>query len=42
MVVFGLQVLGQIMMIVALSGAFNDESQYSVNGGFDINREKYL
>lgn len=33
MIVFGIQVLGQISMILALSGAFNDIVNYSVNGG---------
>lgn len=41
MIVFGLQVLGQIMMILSLSGTFNDDIGYSVNGGFDNNINAY-
>lgn len=42
MIVFGIQVLGQIMMIVALSGPFNDDIGYSVNGGFEVNKNGYI
>lgn len=41
MIVFGIQLLGQIMMIVALSGIFNDDIGYSVSGGFDNNMIAY-
>lgn len=41
MIVFGLQVLGQIMMILSLSGAFNNDVGYAQNGGFDNNITAY-
>jgi magnesium-transporting ATPase (P-type) len=41
MIVFALQVLGQISMILSLSGEFNSTIGYSFNGGFDVNKQKY-
>ena len=34
---FGIQVLGQISMILALSGSFSDSVNYANTGGMDIN-----
>jgi hypothetical protein len=42
LITFGIQVLGQISMIIAMHGRFNDNIGYSLNGGFDVNKEKYL
>jgi hypothetical protein len=42
MIVFGLQVLGQISMILSLNGKFNDTINYSITGGFEVNKQRYL
>jgi len=39
---FALNVIGQICMVLALSGAFSSVVSYSVNGGFDVNLAAYL
>ena len=39
---FGVNVLGQIMMIVAISGEYSTNVDYATNGGFDNNKALYL
>jgi len=39
---FGINVLGQISMIVAISTTYATNVDYSVNGGFDNNKALYL
>ena len=34
---FGIQIIGQICMVVALHGAFNNDIDYSRNGGSAVN-----
>lgn len=41
MIVFGLQVLGQISMILALGGMFNEDLNYKDTGGFNVNKVRY-
>lgn len=42
LIAFGLQVLGQIMMIVAISGTFSEQMNYFSIGGTEVNTVKYL
>lgn len=42
MIVFGIQVLGQISMILTLSGAFNETLNYANIGGMEFNKQKYI
>jgi len=42
MIVFGIQILGQVSMILAMMGSFSEEIDYFNIGGFTINKEKYL
>lgn len=42
MIVFGLQVLGQVTMILAMMGSFSSEIDYFNIGGFSVNKAKYL
>ena len=39
---FAIQLIGQIMMIIAISGEFNNDIQYSANGGEDNNKLRYI
>ena len=39
---FGIQLIGQICMVLAIAGAFNDDIDYSRNGGSSVNEAKYL
>ena len=38
---FGIQLIGQICMVLAISGAFNDDIDFSRNGGSSVNEAKY-
>ena len=38
---FGIQLIGQICMILALGGAFNEDIDYNSNGGSSVNEAKY-
>ena len=40
MIIFGIQLLGQVSMILAIMGPFNAEIDYDNNGGFAINKDK--
>lgn len=42
LITFGIQVLGQISMILAMSGRFNDNIDYDATGGFSINKLRYI
>jgi hypothetical protein len=42
MIVFAIQVLGQISMILALSGAFSETLDYRSIGGMDFNKQRYI
>jgi hypothetical protein len=42
MIVFAIQVLGQISMILTLSGMFSDTLGYLSIGGMAINKQKYI
>lgn len=39
---FGIQLIGQISMILAMNGAFNENIDYQNNGGQIVNEAKYL
>lgn len=40
MIIFCIQLLGQVSMILAIMGPFNKEIDYENNGGFSINKDK--
>lgn len=39
---FGLNVLGQICMILALSGSYSTTVDYPNTGGFEVNKSLYI
>jgi hypothetical protein len=42
MIVFGIQVLGQISMILTMSGLFSDTLNYNSIGGKGVNKQRYI